>query len=651
MTDKIVRYVSRAVPETVDEELREIRGVCMTADQDSHGTILLPSGASWRDEVPLLLDHDSTKPVGSVRFEKKEGRVEFVATIAKPEAPASLVERCEVAWHSVKSGLIRGVSVGAIIAKGGVKMIAGIPTITKCTIYELSLTSTPSNPGARIFATRSMGDHVEISGEISAEELASMSTVTIDKKESKTDNIYTVPTNSGNTHMSRFAARSAELTSARKAKLDRMTELQELAASEGRSLTEIEGAEYDTLTRDVEVLDREIARVEALVKREAETAKPIDTDPTAVANRSTVVHTGTNAAPFKGRLTDTALVAVARAQKKKTSIEAELRAMGLGGQAAHLATRAAAAVVDTTVAADLVDGNPNKELLETIMEKSVLFNVGFRSAPFGKKFVEMVGLPTADAVSELGVKRLSSVSFDSKTVEPAKIVAGVVVSEETLEDSDPAIESVISDPLTQVTSLKADALFFNPANAGGGVNDAPRSPWYGVTPVTGSNNPRVDLSALESEMEDQFPGGEGYVFFLGPNVARKLARLETDLGIRLFKGLDDEGMGTINGRPIIHVPFLDTLTDTTSGGGKDVTILAAHKDSIRLGYAPKNRGLSVRTFDQGVVDLDDGNGSPTTINLIQQNAVLFLAELRTNWIVARNNRGVCWLTGTDWTFN
>lgn len=638
MDEKIIRLAVVNTPETIDEEHREIRGICMTSDKDTHGTVILPSGASFREETPLLLDHKNDMPVGSVRFERKEGRVEFIAKIANPVGPPSLVDRCETAWQSVKSGLIKGVSIGASFSKDQIKKIGGIPTILKCTVLELSLTTVPSNPGARILATRSQdGSDVEM----------------LDNSATTVENVVIVPHNlNGKNTMNRFAARSAELTSARKSKLDRMSELQDTASTESRSLNEIEGAEFDNLSREVATLDQDIERVEALAQREAETAKPIEMDAHAVAHRAAaVVHTGTNSAPFKGRLADTALVALGRSQKRKTSVSAEIAAMGLGGQAAQIVNRAAAAVVDTTVAADLVDGNPNKELLEAIMERSVLFNLGFQSAPFGKKFVEMVGLPTANAVSELGVKRISSISFDSKEVPRGKLVAGVVVSEEALEDSDPSLEPVISAPLIKVTSLKADALFFNPANAGGGANDAPASPWNGVTPVPGSTNPRADLSALESELESQVPSGEGFVIMMGPSVAKRLARQENAMGVQLFKGLNDDGTGSIFGREVYLVPFLDTLTDTTAGGGKDVTILAVHKDSIRLGYAPRNQGINVRTFDQGVVDLDDGTGTPEVINLIQQNAVLFLAELRTNWIVARNGIGVALLSGTDWDLN
>ena len=631
-TTQVLRY---AVPTNLqhDEDAREIRGVCMTADKDAHGTVILPSGATFRDSTPLLLGHAPDLPVGQVSFVKKEGRVEFVAKIAKPEAPPSLVERCSLAWNSVKEGLIRGVSVGANIPRGSVKMVAGVPTVMQCEVFELSLVSNPSNPGAKILATRSIE---EVAVPILDNAPASGETV----------KSTTTTTHRGN-QMSRFAARSAELQSARKLKLDRMTELQELAATENRSLTEVEGAEYDTLTRDVSTLDTDIGRVAALIASEAESAKVVETEPKVVATRS-AVSTAPQAVAFSGKVAEAALVAVGLSGKKKTSIAEQVKEMGIGGQAAQVITRAAAAVVDTAVAAELVDGNPNKELLDAIREQSVLFQIGFQSAPFGKKFVELIGLPTANAVSELGVKRISSIAFDEKTVPKAKIVAGVVVSEEALEDSDPALEPIVSKPLTDVVSLKADYYFFNPANGGGGPNDVPVSPWNGITPVAGSSNPRADLTALESELESQVPAGAGFELFMGPAVAKKLARQENAMGVPLFKGLNEDGTGSIFGFKVNLVPYLDQLTDTVSGGGKDVTILAAHKDSIRLGYAPRNQGLAVRTYDQGIVDLDDGLGTPAPVNLIQQNAVLFLAELRTNWIVARQNVGVALLSGTNW---
>src|SRR5690606_4246701 len=102
--------------------------------------------------MPLLWQHDAKKPVGEVTFAKatKNG-IPFKASIRKASEFTSetLRERALEAWESVRSGLVRAVSIGftslehAFIDGGGVHF-------REWEWLELSLVTIPANADATI---------------------------------------------------------------------------------------------------------------------------------------------------------------------------------------------------------------------------------------------------------------------------------------------------------------------------------------------------------------------------------------------------------------------------------------------------------------------------------------------------------------------
>src|SRR5262245_60700789 len=94
-----------------DAEQRIITGVASTPEPDRLGDIVEPLGISYKNPVPLLLYHNTTKPVGQVRFfpPTAEG-LEFEASLPTIDEPGTLRDRVEEAWQSIKTGLLAGVS-------------------------------------------------------------------------------------------------------------------------------------------------------------------------------------------------------------------------------------------------------------------------------------------------------------------------------------------------------------------------------------------------------------------------------------------------------------------------------------------------------------------------------------------------------------
>jgi len=140
----------------LNEDKREITGVATTPEPDRVGDIVEPMGVKFKNPLPLLWQHDHSKPVGTVKFEKptKDG-IRFVATLPVIAEEGKLKEMVDLAWQAVKAKLVRGVSIGfrpleySYLDGGGVRF-------TESEVYELSLATVPMNAGATIEAIKSL---------------------------------------------------------------------------------------------------------------------------------------------------------------------------------------------------------------------------------------------------------------------------------------------------------------------------------------------------------------------------------------------------------------------------------------------------------------------------------------------------------------
>jgi HK97 family phage prohead protease len=139
-----------------NEETRTLEGMATTPALDRVKDSIKPKGLTFAKEAPLLLNHDHAKPVGTVNFGAPTDKgLPFTAQIAKVDEDGVVKQRVDEAWHSVKSGLIRGVSIG-FIPKEYEPNAAGGLDFTRAEVHELSLVAIPCNPEAVITAFKSL---------------------------------------------------------------------------------------------------------------------------------------------------------------------------------------------------------------------------------------------------------------------------------------------------------------------------------------------------------------------------------------------------------------------------------------------------------------------------------------------------------------
>lgn len=143
---------------SVDEDKRVIRGIATTPTVDRMGDIIDPLGVKFTNPMPLLWQHQHDMPIGHTTFGKatKTG-IPFEAEFVHPDDVKSetLKDRLQMAWDSVKTKLVRAVSIGfrpieyAFMDNGGIRY-------NEVEVYELSAVTIPANSEALITTVKSI---------------------------------------------------------------------------------------------------------------------------------------------------------------------------------------------------------------------------------------------------------------------------------------------------------------------------------------------------------------------------------------------------------------------------------------------------------------------------------------------------------------
>lgn len=140
----------------VDEDKRIIVGIASTPTPDRDGDIIDPAGARFGPENPFLWQHDQAQPIGNCAVKRVSEGLQIIAHLVKPtpDMPSQLAARLEEAWSSIKSGLVKGLSIGfkpikyAFIDGGGINF-------TEWELLEVSAVTIPANAECSIQTVKS----------------------------------------------------------------------------------------------------------------------------------------------------------------------------------------------------------------------------------------------------------------------------------------------------------------------------------------------------------------------------------------------------------------------------------------------------------------------------------------------------------------
>ncbi|WP_218698350.1 HK97 family phage prohead protease [Acinetobacter harbinensis] len=147
---------------SVDAEQRIIKGIASTPTPDRSDDIVDPQGAKFALPIPFLWQHMHSQPIGEVtEAVVTDQGIEVTVKIAQIDEPGKLKDRIDEAWLSIKSGLVKGLSIGFRgITVEDIPRSWGL-NFKEWEWYELSAVTVPANSEATITEIKSISKSFE----------------------------------------------------------------------------------------------------------------------------------------------------------------------------------------------------------------------------------------------------------------------------------------------------------------------------------------------------------------------------------------------------------------------------------------------------------------------------------------------------------
>lgn len=622
----------------VDDERRIIRGTATTPTPDRMGDIVEPMGAQFASVLPLLLHHQKTEPVGTVKFKKPtEDGIDFEAEMPVIESPGKVQDRVNEAWDSVKAGLIRGVSIGfrsieeAFLKTGGIHFL-------KTEILELSLVVVPANSEATLSVVKSI-DATDLAASGPHSPGVTGRAVRLARKDAPSMTIQ---------------EQIVQWSNTRAPKKARMDELMAEAAKTGVTLDAEQAEEYDTLETEIKSIDAHLARLKKSEEVNVTTATAI----TATTSSATAGELrGGNAVTVQVKSVLPKGTAFTRYMMAKivgkNSISDAIRFVEGNkqwmDQTPEVALALKAAVNPGTIAepawaAPLAVATPmQNEFLEILRPATLLGKIpGLRNVPFNISVPIQTGGGTYAWVGEGAPKPVGNLQFATVTLGVAKAAGIIVISEELAKVSNPSAEATVRNDMIRGMAQYLDLQFIDPTVAAV-ANVSPASitnlaNGY-ATAGTSADNARTDLKkGITLMTANNYPISE-VVFIMSEANAFALSMALTANGVLVNANLGAKG-GTILGG---------------AGGGVNVITSQAAGNVVATVHAPSilfadDGGVNIDVSREATVEMNTTPTSPITaasvyVSLWQANLIGLRAERFINWKRARTT-SVVYTTAT-----
>lgn len=597
-------------------------GIATTSNPDREHDILEHKGAFFAEEIPLLMHHAQSQTVGTVRLYQADEGIRYVARIENPEGDnTEFGKRRASAIREIKSGVIRGVSIGYLAQPGSTKRLAPAGRrISKFEIVELSLVSVPANRDATIREIKSI-----FKGSGSP------------NKKEKTLNL-------------------AQMIEDRKTSIQtknaRIMEIVGEVEESGSTFTEAQTAEFEGLSAEVKDIEADVKRLELALDIDKKSAAPVDKNPGSTTPRAPVqvkqVQTGEKGTSF-------ARFAMVVAAGKGNLMQSERLVETYFPNDAELNTSIKAAVAagtttDATWAAPLVDSYQRfaGDFVEFLRPQTIIGKFGtggipsLRRVPFNIEIPSQISGGSGYWVGEGAPKPLTKFDFANVQLRWNKVANIAVLTEELIRFSNPAAEVLVRDALAAALLERLDIDFIDPAKAANG-DISPASITNGVTAIVSTGNDvdavNADIGAVMAAFITANNAPTSGVWIMSSVRALALSLLKEPLGNRAFPEINMNG-GTFAGLPVIVSQYVPN----------DVVILVNAGDV----YLADDGGVSVDSSRETSLQMDNAptnaSGTPTATTLVsmfQTNSVALRAERYITW-KRRRASGVQVLTDVNW---
>ncbi|MCV0161044.1 phage major capsid protein [Pseudomonas aeruginosa] len=663
---KTNRAYSTLEVKALDDEKRVITGIASTPSPDRMQDVVEPKGAQFKLPIPFLWQHNHDEPIGHVTEAKVTQKgIEVSVQLTQVEEPGKLKDRLDEAWQSIKSGLVRGLSIGF-----SAKEFEQIPgswglRFLSWEWFELSAVTIPANAEATITSVKSIDR--EQRAALGIKSVPVVRVTPAGASAIKTKTIKFPKPQEGN-DMKTTAEQIAEFEATRVTKAAEMEAIMTKAAEAGETLDAEQSEQFDTLEAEIAAIDKHIGRLKQMQKAQAANAKPVTEEAGAqrMANVKTLDFKEVQVRAKNTQKLEPG-IAFARAAKCLALGHLEHRdAIGIAkslydGQDSiiaatqRLVTKAAVAAAttsDATWAGPPVGDETSvfADFVEYLRPQTILGRFGtngipsLRRVPFRVPLIGQTSGGDGYWVGEGQAKPLTKFDFERKTLEPLKVANIAVATMEVIRDSSPSADVIIRDQLAAALRERLDIDFIDPAKAAvAGVS--PASILNGVAGIPSSGNTaddvRADIRALFNAFIAANNAPTSGVWLMPATTALALSLMQNPLGQAEFPGISMTG-GTLFGLPVIVSEYIPTAS-----AGAVVALVNA--SDIYLG---DEGGVDLSMSTEASLQMDNAPDNPTTastvlVSLWQRNLVGFRAERAINW-ARRRASAVAYLTGVNW---
>jgi HK97 family phage major capsid protein/HK97 family phage prohead protease len=577
----------------VDGDQRIITGIATTPTPDRMGDIVEPLGVTYKNPLPLLLYHNSQKPVGWVKFQKPTGDgIAFEAKLPQVDEPGTVRDRIEEAWVSIKTGLLAGVSIGfRSIEEAWNKETQGFHFL-KTEVLELSLVAIPAQPDARIETIKNLDIGLAASGTEPG--------VARGHRPGASGTTRVVKARPDRPMKKSLADQIASFEATRQAKSARMDEILASAGDEGTTLDAAQKEEHDTLDREIKEIDEHLVRLHAAEERAKKAAVPVRGDSEDNGTRSRgnvgivqvrdVLPQGIRFARYAG------LVAASKGNLLQALEMAKMRWPDDSQMQAVLKAAVGAGTTSGSGwATELVPYNVLvSDFIEYLRPQTIIGQFGtgnipsLRRVPFNIRVSGASAGTTGNWVGEGLPAPVSKMTTIAVTLTWAKVEGICVLTQEEVRFSSPSAEAKVRDDLARAIISRMDIDFVDPAKAAV-ANVSPASITNGVVAIapTGTTAAkfRADLATLLGTFATNNLGVNDVVLIMSSSMALQLSMMVNTLGQNDFPEITMRG-GMLRGFPVIVSEQLTAL------GSPSTQMIVAVKAS------------EVYLADDGVVTVD-----------------------------------------------
>ena len=632
----------------VDEDARVITGMASTPTPDRLEDVVEPTGAQFKLPLPLLWQHDSKQPIGQVTHAKvSKAGIEIVAKIAK-----GVTAEIDRAWALIKAGLVPGLSIGfKPIEHEFITETKGIRFI-KWDFLELSAVTIPANSECTIATVKSIDTAQRAaSGQAQPRRVVHLNPPGASghpqRKSAQEGDMKTI------------AEQITALEAKRSASASRMEAVMQKSLDEDRTSDAGEQDEFDSLSSEVEALDKDLVRLRKIEQAKAFAARPVikaetQHDGAAARGGSIIVKPQPKMEP--GQLFAQKVKCLALSQKvfrPASDIAAEMYGSDSAVVAEFKANVPAGTNISGNWAANLysTESGAVAAFLEYLRPQTIIgrFGVGgvpaLRSVMFNTPIVTQTGGGAGYWVGEGKAKPLTSFNFARTTLPPTKVANICALTDESIRFSNPKSDLIVRDSLAAALRERLDIDFIDPAKAAvAGVS--PASITNGAATVVSSGDDaddiRLDIRSLYAKFAAANNPVSSGVWIMSSNNAVALAMMTNPLGQSEFPSMSMTG-GTLSGMPVIasdyitkamNIVVLVNASDIFVADDGEIAIDASREASLEMSDAPAhNSGTPT--------------GATSLVSMFQTNTVAIRAERIINWMRGRT-QSVAYLTSADW---